>query len=69
MSARKIVLVILALAITAGTAVFVRNWVSNQQPQVVEKAVEKKSGPMVLVAKADIPKGVFIQPTHLRWSQ
>jgi pilus assembly protein CpaB len=69
MSARKIVLVILALAITAGTAVFVRNWVGNQQPQVVEKAVEKKSGPMVLVAKADIPKGVFIQPTHLRWSQ
>jgi pilus assembly protein CpaB len=69
MSARKIVLVILALAITAGTAVFVRNWVSNQQPQVVEKVIEEKTGPLVLVAKADIPKGVFLQPTHLRWSQ
>jgi pilus assembly protein CpaB len=69
MSARKIVLIILALAITAGTAVFVRNWVSNQQPQVVEKAIEKKIGPQVLVAKADIPKGVFIQPTHLRWTE
>ena len=70
MTARKIVLIILALAITAGTAIFVRNWVNNQQPQVVEApAPDKPKGPMVLVAQVDVPTGVFLQPTHLRWSE
>ena len=68
MSARKIVLIVLALAITAGTAVFVRNWVGNQEPQIVQQAVPEKSGPRVLVAQVDIPTGVFIQPNHLRWT-
>lgn len=68
MSARKIVLIILALAITAGTAVFVRNWVNNKEPQVTQLEAPAKKGPMVLVAQADIPTGVFIQPTHLRWT-
>jgi pilus assembly protein CpaB len=70
MTARKIVLIILALAITAGTAIFVRNWVNNQQPQVVEATTPAKpKGPMVLVAQVDVPTGVFLQPTHLRWSE
>ena len=68
MSARKIVLIILALAITAGTAVFVRNWVNNKEPQIVQQQAPVKKGPMVLVAQSDIPTGVFVKPTHLRWS-
>ncbi len=70
MTARKIVLILMALAITAGTVIFVRNWVNDQKNQVtVSDETAGSKGPMVLVAKVDVPKGVFIQPSHLRWTE
>ena len=70
MSARRIMLIVVALLITVGTAAVARNWVNSRQAVVqapIPVAVPKK-GPMVLVAQTDIPTGVFVQPNYLRWT-
>ena len=70
MSARRIILIVAALIITVGTAAVARNWVNSRQAVVqapIPAAVPKK-GPMVLVAQTNIPTGVFVQPTQLRWT-
>ncbi|MEM7172441.1 MAG: Flp pilus assembly protein CpaB [Pseudomonadota bacterium] len=72
MSLRRVVLILAALLITAGTAIVARNWVAGQQAAVIEKEVvvskvREPKGPKVLVAQTDIPTGSFVQEGHLRW--
>ena len=73
MSARRIILIVAALMITAGTAVVARYWAANQQATVVEiaKPVEKprEKGPMVLVAQVDVPTGAFVKEGLVRWAE
>src|SRR3990172_512139 len=69
MNARGIVLLLAALAM-AGTAVlFARIWLTAEraqvQPQVAAAPVEPASS--VLVAKSELPAGLFLKEEHLRW--
>ena len=70
MSARRIMLIVVALLITVGTAAVARNWVSSRQTvvQAPSPVAAPIKGPMVLVAQTDIPTGVFVQPNYLRWT-
>ncbi|NIA67211.1 Flp pilus assembly protein CpaB [Pelagibius litoralis] len=68
MSFRNIVLIAAALLITAGTSFVARSWLANQRakPVIVAQQVQAE-GIKVLVAKAELPTGVFIQEEQLRW--
>jgi len=68
MSPRKIVLIVAALIITAGTGLVARSWVAARN-NVAEPVVvaEAPRGIEVLVARTDIPTGAFLQEQQLRW--
>ena len=69
MSLRNIILIAAALLITVGTTFVARSWLANQRAQpvaTVQQPVEPQ-GIKVLVAKDDLPTGVFIQEEQLRW--
>ncbi|HEY0837097.1 MAG TPA: Flp pilus assembly protein CpaB [Azospirillum sp.] len=68
MSVRKIVLVLLALAIAGGTVQVTRSLI-RQSRTIVEQAAAPAPPKQtrVLVAAADLPAGTLVQPTHLRW--
>ena len=67
MSARSIMLVAAALLLTVGTMFVARSWLASQRaaPKVVVK--EEKKVTKVLVARADLPTGMFVTEQHLRW--
>ncbi len=67
MSARSIMLVAAALLLTVGTMFVARSWLASQRaaPKVVVK--EEKKQTKVLVARADLPIGMFVTEQHLRW--
>src|SRR3546814_16841 len=69
MSVRNIILIALALLITAGTTVVARSWLAAQRAQPVTAAqpAPEPEGVKVLVAKMALPTGVFIQEDQLRW--
>src|SRR3546814_4580944 len=69
MSVRNIILIALALLITAGTTVVARSWLAAQRAQPVTAAqpAPEPEGVKVLVAKIALPTGVFIQEDQLRW--
>ncbi len=67
MSARSIMLVAAALLLTVGTMFVARSWLASQRaaPKVVVK--EEKKLTKVLVARTDLPTGMFVNEQHLRW--
>jgi len=69
MSVRNIILIAAALLITAGTTFVARSWLASQraQPLVVTQQAPEPEGIKVLVAKVNLPTGVFIQEDQLRW--
>ncbi len=69
MSLRNVLLIAAALLITLGTTFVARSWLANQraQPAVVTAPAPEPEGIKVLVAKTDLPTGVFIQEEQLRW--
>jgi len=68
MNPRTILLVLVALSLAGGTALFARNWVQSQRPAVAAKpAAPVFEGKEVLVAKQNLPAGTFVKPDHLRW--
>src|SRR3546814_18553229 len=69
MSVRNIILIALALLITAGTTVVARSWLAAQRAQPVTAAqpAPEPEGVKVLVAKIALPTGVFIQEDQPRW--
>jgi pilus assembly protein CpaB len=69
MSVRNVILVAAALLITAGTTFVARSWLASQraQPVAVAQQAPEPEGIKVLVAKVNLPTGVFIQEDQLRW--
>lgn len=68
MSVRNIILILVAVAITAGTGLVARSWINNQRQEPVAVApppVVKKT--FVLVADKDLPTGTFIKENLLTW--
>ena len=68
MSVRNIILVLVAVAITAGTGLVARSWIGRQTPPPVAAAppppVQKM---LVLVADKDLPAGTFIKKNSWTW--
>ena len=61
MSVRNIILILVAVAITAGTGLVARSWISSQRPPPVAAAPPPPVKRMlVLVADKDLPAGTFI---------
>lgn len=68
MSARKIVLLVLALIVAGATVQVTRMLVGQPVPAPAgAPAAEKPKATRVLVAAIDVPAGTLIQPSHLRW--
>ncbi len=68
MSVRNIILILVAVAITAGTGLVARSWISSKRPPPVAAAPPpqvKKT--FVLVADKDLPAGTFIKENLLTW--
>jgi pilus assembly protein CpaB len=68
MSVRNIILILVAVAITAGTGLVARSWIGSQRPPPVAAApppTVKKT--FVLVADKDLPAGTFIKENLLTW--
>lgn len=68
MSARRVLLPIMALALAGGTAYVAHGWVQSQkrpaEAAAEPAAVERKA---VLVAAVDLAPGQFLQPEGMRW--
>lgn len=67
MSVRSISLIVAALVLIAGTVFAARSWLDSQRVDVAQPQVEKQVATEVLVARADLPTGIFINEQHLRW--
>lgn len=68
MSVRNIILILVAVAITAGTGLVARNWLSSQrQEPVVVAAPPEVKKTHVLVADKDMPMGAFVKENMLAW--
>ncbi len=68
MSVRNIILILVVVAITAGTGLVARSWINNQRQEPVVAALPppvKKT--FVLVADKDLPTGTFIKENLLTW--
>lgn len=70
MSARRIVLPIIALALAGGAALLARSWLESQR-RSVEIVAEAPPRPTkaVLVAVRDLRTGEFVQPDLFRWQE
>jgi pilus assembly protein CpaB len=70
MTARKLILIVIALVIVAGTVQFIRVYLGNQaqpeQKQVVE-APPPEPAYQILVASENLPAGTLVRPGQLRW--
>lgn len=72
MGARRILILLIALVVAGGTALFARSWLEGQQSQRALAAavpVEDEDRVDVLVADAALPAGAFVQVQHLRWQR
>ncbi|MEX0922650.1 MAG: Flp pilus assembly protein CpaB [Rhodovibrionaceae bacterium] len=69
MTARKLILIVVALVIVAGTVQFIRVFLNQQQPsqQQVTEAPPPEPKYQVLVAAEDLPTGSLVRPGQLRW--
>jgi pilus assembly protein CpaB len=68
MSVRNIILILVAVAITAGTGLVARSWISSQRPPPVAAAPPPPvNKTFVLVADKDLPAGTFIKENLLTW--
>jgi pilus assembly protein CpaB len=71
MGPRRIIVLLIALVVAGGTAMFARSWVAGQQANVtvVAAPAPQQNIHAVLVAESDLPAGRFIKPQDLRWQQ
>ncbi|PIW27050.1 MAG: Flp pilus assembly protein CpaB [Rhodospirillales bacterium CG15_BIG_FIL_POST_REV_8_21_14_020_66_15] len=71
MSIRGILLIVVALTAAAGTALFARNWLAQQQAAFKARpvqAVQATDTARVLVAKETMEAGRFVRAEDLRWA-
>jgi pilus assembly protein CpaB len=70
MGPRRIIVLLIALVVAGGTAMFARSWVAGQQANVpVAAPAPQQEFHAVLVAESNLPAGRFIKPQDLRWQQ
>jgi pilus assembly protein CpaB len=70
MSARRIVLPIIALALAGGAALLARSWLESQRRSVAIVAeAPPRPTKAVLVAVRDLRVGEFVQPDLFRWQE
>jgi len=68
MSVRNIILVLVAVAITAGTGLVARSWINSQRTEPVAAAAPPPdTKTYVLVADKAMPTGDFIKENRLTW--
>ncbi len=67
MSVRNIILILVAVAITAGTGLVARSWINNQSQEPVAVAPPPVKKTFVLVADKDLPTGTFVKENLLTW--
>lgn len=68
MSVRNIILILVAVAITAGTGLVARSWIGSQRPPPVAAAPPPSVAKMlVLVADKDLPAGTFLKENSWTW--
>ncbi len=68
MSVRNIILVLVAVAITAGTGLVARSWINSQRNEPVTAAAPPPdTKTYVLVADKPLPTGAFIKENRLTW--
>ena len=70
MSPRNILLILVAVGLTAATAMAARSWLESQRAQVVTVTAEAPQAPpelQVLVAKQDLPTGSFVKDSDFAW--
>jgi pilus assembly protein CpaB len=66
---RTIILVFAALLTAGGTIYFAQSWISRERAQLeaMKKQPVKEEGTQVLVAKKNLPAGLFVKPEDLEW--
>jgi len=71
MGPRRIIVLLIALVVAGGTAMYARSWVAGQQANVtvIEAPESQAEIYEVLVADSDLSAGTFIKPRHLRWQR
>lgn len=71
MSARTVILVLLAFVAAAFTAFYARHWLNSEraamQASARRPAVVQSSAEMVLVAAKNLPAGTFIKADSMKW--
>lgn len=68
MSVRNMILILVAVAITAGTGLVARSWINSQRQEPVAAAPPPKvKRTYVLVADKNLPTGAFIKESDLIW--
>ena len=68
MSVRNIILILVAVVITAGTGLVARSWINDQRQEPVVAALPPPvQKTLVLVADKDLPTGTFIKENLLTW--
>ncbi|MEQ9042562.1 MAG: Flp pilus assembly protein CpaB [Alphaproteobacteria bacterium] len=67
---RSLILIILAIVLSVGTALFARGWINAERAALAAQAHPNGSqfpAMEILVVKEDLPAGTFIKPDHLQW--
>ena len=68
MSVRSIALIVAALVLIGGTIFVANSWLNSQRTPVVQApVVQEEPKTEVLVARADLPTGIFVNEQHLKW--
>ncbi len=67
MSVRNIILILLAVVITAGTGLVARSWIDANRAPVVAAAPPPVKKTLVLVADKDLPAGTFLKENLVAW--
>lgn len=69
LNVRTLVLILVAIALSVGTALFARGWMHAERAALAAQTQgEPKSAALeILIVAEDMPAGSFVKPNHLRW--
>lgn len=72
MGSRRLLVLLVALVVAGGTALYARSWVQSQRPTIAAQpppAAVQENYREVLVAAQNLPTGSFIRPDSVRWQR
>ncbi|PCJ58082.1 MAG: Flp pilus assembly protein CpaB [Rhodospirillaceae bacterium] len=70
LSLRSIALILMAIVLSVGTALFARGWIHAERVALAaQSGIREPSAPAmaILVVRDDLPAGSFVKPNQLRW--